>query len=192
MPDIFSFLQGLKIKIWFKKAFKNIDIFLKCFFFYLAFVGIFGYSVFIMQEGAQLLSFSNFSASDTRQYALLRQNIDYMSEINKSIRFFTKYFLWMIPPQHKSYFHYANSIELYVETLRAEILANDPSVYLNEHISLTFKYNSFKKAKNGLWIASNGKVKVILISEPESKSIEISGILRADPDKAGGVILVAE
>ena len=192
MPDIFDFLQRLKIKIWFEKAFKNINTFLKVFFFYMAFAGIFSFNAFLMQESAQLLSFANFSASDTQQYGLMKENIEYMGEINKTIRFFTKYFLWMLPPNKTAYMHYGNGLELYIATLKAEILAKDPSLFIGEHITMVFRYTNFKKAKNGLWIASNGKVKVILISEPESKSIEISGILRADPDKAGGVILVAE
>lgn len=168
--------------IRFEKALKFIAL-------YLAVAGLFGFSCFIMEEGVQLLSFAQFSASDNKQYALMKRNLDYMEQINKSLKFMNTWFLWMLPPQQAGYRHYAAATDRYIETLRAEVLANDPSVYVGEQVTLRFQFDSYEKKHNNLWVAKNRRVKILLDAPPGGKVIEIEGILKPDPDIAGGVIL---
>lgn len=192
MPDIFDFLQRIKIKIWFEKALKNINTFLKIFFFYMAFAGIFSFSCFLIEEMQQVTIWSGFPSQDTGRYDLLKENCELLARSNKTAKFINKWFVWMLPPQQIAYRYYFESIDQYIKNIEGLILAKDPSLFIGEYKAITFKYNSFKKGKNGLWIAYNGKVKVILDDEPVTKSLKLSGRLRADPDKAGAVILVAE
>ena len=167
-------------------------LWLKAILTYLALSGVFGFSCFLMQEGAQLLSFANFSASDTHQYQLMKQNTEYMTEIKKSIRFLNKYFLWLVPPQQKSYEHYATSLELYIKTLEMEIMASAPELFIDEIVTLDFKYQSYSPGKNNLFVLKNKKVKVIINNPPTHPVVRVTGIVQPDPTVTGGVVIVAE
>ena len=166
--------------------------FLKFGALYLAFAGVFGFTIFIMEEGIQLLSFANFSASDTRSYGLMKENLDLMKDINSSLKSINKYFLWLIPPQQIGYNRYAQATDQYIKTLEAEIMANQPGLYANQRVSIIFKHNSYSKAKNGLYVAKNKKVKVIMAQPPESKFIHITGMARPDPEMMDGIVITAE
>ena len=192
MVNLSFLIQKLKIKIWFSKIFENTEFILKCFLFYMAFAGIFSFSCFIFEEQQQILVFSNFPSQDTRRYDLLKENCEMLEQSNRVAKFVNKWFVWMLPPQQIAYRYYFESIDQYIVNIEGLILAKDPSLFIGEHITMVFRYTNFKKAKNGLWIASNGKVKVVLSQEPATKSLKLSGVLRPDPDRAGGVILVAE
>jgi len=166
-------------------------LFLKWVALYLALVGVVSFSCFIMEESIQLLSFAQFSASDTRQYSLMKDNLDMMAEITDSLDFTNKFFLWLLPPQRMGYDYYVKATRQYIKTLEGEILANNPSVYIGRHVDIKFRHKSFKPAKNGLYIAQNNKVKAILTSQPNTQEITISGVIQPDPDKLGGVIIIA-
>ncbi len=182
-------VQKIKMKIWFGAVVDKVHIFLKCFYFYLAFAGIFSFTAFIAEESIQLLSFAQFSASDTRQYALMKENLEYMERINNSLKFLNTWCLWVIPPQQLGYRHYAAATDRYIETLKAEILANDPSVYIGEDVTIRFAYKGYERKNNGLWVARSKGVKVVLKDPPQSAIIEITGRLRADPEVPGGVVI---
>ncbi len=188
--SIFSNLSNIWAKIRVYVTVVTIQLskfkeFLKFGALYLAFAGVFGFTIFIMEEGIQLLSFANFSASDTRSYGL-------MKDINGSLKAINKYFLWLIPPQQIGYNRYAQATDQYIKTLEAEIMANQPGLYANQYVSINFKHNSYSKAKNGLYIAKNKKVKVIMTQPPESKFIHITGMARPDPETLDGIVITAE
>ncbi len=186
----FDLFHKFKDKVYSYNLFKRFSIFLKAILTYLAISGVFGFSCFLMQEGAQMLSFANFSASDTKQYQLMKVNLEYMSEIEDSINFLNKYFLWLIPPQQKSYEHYANSLGLYIKTLEMEVLANAPELYLDQEINMQFQYASYKPGKNNLFVLKNKKIKIITNKIPDGPVLHVQGIAQPDPEVASGIIIV--
>jgi len=122
---------AMSYKLKLGKIYNSINIFLKIFYFYLAFIGIFSFSAFIMEEANQILTFSQFSASSHRNYAAMKDTIELSDKINKSMRFIADYALWLIPPQQIAYRAYADSQDQY----------NQPDLFLNQHINITgFKY----------------------------------------------------
>lgn len=159
---------------------------------YIAVAGIVGFSIFIHEEAIQLLSFANFSASDTRQYHLLKDNLDHMKEINESLRWLNNHFMWMVPPQLLGYRHYANATDAYIRTLTAEVLRHDPAALVGERVDMPFVPESLSPGHNGLWIARARGVRIILKSEPTTKTVFVSGVLRPDPEFKGGVVIEAE
>lgn len=190
MPiDIIDFFKKIKLKIKFQKSIETINVVLKLFFFYLAFIGIFGFSLFILEEITQVNCWAIFAASDANRYDLIKKNCDIISQTNESAKWINKYFMWINPFQYLAYKAYADGIDVYIETQQAFILANDPSVYIGEYVTLQFKYNTYKPAKNGLFAAVNNKIKIILQESPKQKTIQVSGIVRPDPDRLGGVII---
>jgi len=172
LPNIPTKLQFIKFKEFLSKL-------LKFFYFYLAFVGIFGFSCFIMEEGIQLISFANFSASDNRNYATITSNLDLVERINQTKRTVATWTLWLIPPQRYAYLAYADSVDRYIHTLRQEILANSPECLLNRHVSIEgFRYLSAKKLKNSAWELRNRDISVIVAEKPQGRTVSVSGILR--------------
>ena len=192
MIDIMDVLKKINFKIVLQKPIETINIILKCFFFYLAFVGIFGFSLFLAEEQSQILVWSGFPSQDTGRYDLLRENCEMIKATNDTAKVINKWVMWLMPPQKWAYGEYHKSMDQYIKNINALILANDPEVYLNEHVSIQFKYNTFKPAKNGLWIAQSNKVKVILKAPPATRVIAVAGIIKSDPEKKGGVIIEAE
>jgi len=191
MPiDIIELFKKIKVKIKFQKPINFINTFLKCFFFYLAFIGIFGFSLFILEEITQVNCWAVFAASDAKRYDLIKKNCDIISQTNETAKWINKYCMWINPFQYLAYKAYADGIDVYLETQQAFIMANDPAVYINEYVTMRFKHNAYKPGKNGLYIATNNKIKVILVGPPAARILNISGIVRLDPDRSGSVIII--
>lgn len=178
-------LGNLKLKLFFK----TINKLLKFIALYIAVAGLISFSCFIMEESIQLLSFANFSASDTRSYGLMYDNLQDMKKINNSLHFLNKYFLWMLPPQRMGYGHYVTSTDLYIATLKQEILANRPSLFIGQEISFKFYYEKFHKTKNNLFEIKAGKIKIIQKTMPDNNHIQVTGVPVADPVVSGGIIV---
>lgn len=175
----------LKMKLYLLRF----STFLKWAAVYLAVAGTFSFSCFLMEESIQLLSFAQFSASDTKQYHLMKRNLDLMEEVNSNLKFINKWFVWMVPPQRLGYGFYTQATDHYIDTLKAEVMANDPSVYAGEQVSLYFTARKVVTAQNGRWVASSPRVKVIFDKAPGKGAMRVEGKLRLDPDVAGGVII---
>lgn len=156
---------------------------------YLTLVGVISFSLFIGQEACQMTSFGNFSASDTRRYDLMKQNLSTMSNILSGMVWINKPLVILNPFQYWAYESYIKATRNYIETLEAEIFANEPGLFSGEQVSSLFTYQSYQPAKNGLYVAINKRVKVILSEPPESRSIQVAGTARPDPDKDSGIII---
>ena len=168
----------------------NINLFLKMFYFYLSFVGIFGFSLFIAEESIQTIVFGSFAAQTAHRYDLLKTNIEAIEGITKTSRTINTWCMWINPFQYWSYGAFLDGSELYVTSVKALILANAPELYINEKISMAFKPDSYSAAQNNLFIAENRSIKVILRQAPASKTIQVTGMAQADPDKKDGIVII--
>jgi uncharacterized membrane protein YcgQ (UPF0703/DUF1980 family) len=175
---------AMSYKLKLGKIYNSINIFLKVFYFYLAFIGIFSFSAFIMEEANQILTFSQFSASSHRNYAAMKDTIELSDKINKSMRFIADYALWLIPPQQIAYRAYADSQDQYNHVLRQEILANQPDLFLGQYVNITgFKYLSYGRTDKGHWELKNRDITVIVSQDklaygPTTESLPVAGKLR--------------
>jgi len=157
---------------------------------YLTIIGVISFSLFLFEESAQMLSFANFSASDTKRYDLMKTNLNIMSDIMDTAESMNRLLYILNPFQHKAYKAYVLATRAYISTLEGEILANAPELYINEKISMAFKPDSYSAAQNNLFIAENRSIKVILRQAPASKTIQVTGMAQADPDKKDGIIII--
>lgn len=180
-------IDKLKFKFKYGRILDRISGITKIFYLYLAFVGIFGFSCFIMEEGIQLISFANFSASDNRNYATMMDNLDLAESINKTKRSIAFWTLWLIPPQRKAYIAYADSVDQYVQTLRMEILANEPELFENRTVTIdSFRYLNISRTESGGWVASSRDIDIYLPDKPDAQ-IDITGQIRLN--KSGRVYI---
>ena len=150
---------------------------LKYFYLYLSIIGLISFSCFICQEAIQIVTFANFSCSDTRRYDLLKKNIEKIAEINDHLRALNAVLLIMQPFQYIAYSDYCNGTQSYIETLQAEVLANDPGLYAGEQISIDFYYKSLISDQRGFVIKS-GKLLCILATKPQGNPVRITGVVR--------------
>ena len=157
---------------------------------YLTIIGVISFSLFLFEESAQMLSFANFSASDTKRYDLMKTNLNIMSDIMDTAESMNRLLYILNPFQHKAYKAYVLATRAYISTLEGEILANAPELYINEKISMAFKPDSYSAAQNNLFIAENRSIKVILRQAPASKTIQVTGTAQVDPDKKDGIIII--
>jgi hypothetical protein len=169
--------------------------FLKLFYFYLAFVGMFGFSAFIMEEANQILTFSQFSASSHRNYAAMKQTIELSEKINTKMRWIADWCLWLIPPQQVAYRAYADSQDQYNMVLRQEILANEPDLFIGEYISIVgFKHLSYGRTEADDWELRSRDISVIvkqsrLPAGPATATLKVTGVLQR---KDGRLVVHAE
>lgn len=166
--------------------------FVKVFYFYLAFVGIFGFSLFIAEEAMQVCMWGNFAAQDAGRYDLIKNNIETIGKTNEIFQKINDSCMWINPFQYWGYGAWSDGTDAYVASMQGLILAKEPSLYTSERISMNFKWDSYKRGKNGFYVAVNGKVKVILNFEPKKKTLAISGVVSIDPDVEKGVIITAQ
>ena len=159
-----------------KKAKSVLDDFLKWFYLYLGIIGLVSFSLFIMEEAIQSCQFANFSCSDTYRYDLIKKNIERISKINKHLKVLTVTLMWMQPFQWWAYQDYGDATDNYVASLQAEVLANDPGLYVGQEIDIDFYWKSVIKREK--YILSAGKLVYRTETMPESNSVRIKGIVR--------------
>lgn len=189
MIDIQDLLDKFKLKILMHGVLKKINIILKIFFFYLAFVGIFGFSLFILEEQSQILVWACFPSQDTHRYDLLKQNCEMIKATNQTGQFINKWFMWMMPPQQLAYRAYHESMDQYVVNIMALILANEPGLFIGQQIKFKFYYKSWQRKQNNLYEIVHNKIKVLQNFEPGQKFIQVTGVPVPDPEQRGGIII---
>jgi hypothetical protein len=187
VSEVFSGLQE-KLLTW--NVFNKTKILLQCFYFYLAFIGIFGFALFIAEETQQINMWAIFAASDSNRTDLILKNCQVIDEINQGSKFINKWFMWINPFQKWSYSALNDGVDVYLETQRAYVLSKSPELYIGKNIELDFRYKSYKPGKNNLFILKNKKVKIITSKLPEGPVTHINGIVQPDPEVTGGVIII--
>jgi hypothetical protein len=102
-------------------------------------------------------------------------NLDLVEDINRVKRQIANWTLWLIPPQRYAYLAYADAVDRYIQTLRMEILANEPHLFEGRVVTIEgFKYLRTKRGESGHWIASSRDIDVYLDKKP-TKNITIKG-----------------
>jgi len=172
------------------QVFQRIKIVLQCFYLYLAFAGIFGFSLFIAEEIMQINMWANFAASDANRTDLILKNCATIEKTNNISKSINKYFMWLLPPQQWAYEALGEGVDVYLETQRAYVLARSPELFIGQDIKIDFMYKSYTPGKNNLFVLKNQKVKVIVNKIPSGTVVNITGTVLADPAVTGGVIII--
>lgn len=137
----------------------------------------------------QICMWGNFAAQDAQRYDLIKANLEAIEKTNHVFRKINNYCMWINPFQKWSYGAWSDGTNHYVASMQGLILANEPNLYLGQYVSIQFKWDSFKPAKNGYYIAKNKKVKVLLKYAPKNQIISVSGTVQSDPEVQNGIII---
>ena len=170
------------------RAINRFELFIKILFAYLAFVGLGSFPLFIAEEQSQILCWSNFPAMSERRYDLVQMNLDSLGETVRFMRAVNKYWMWMCPPQKRSYEIYADGLDGYIKTHESIILGSSPELYLDRTVSVKFRAQSQKPVQDGV-LLKNNKFNVIINKNFNLKSeyLDVSGKIQ-NIDGIGTVI----
>ena len=157
--------------------------FLKAFYLYLSIIGLVSFSLFIMEEAIQSIQFANFSCGDTRRYDLMRSNIEQIAEINSHMRTLNKILRLIQPIQWWAYRDYSDNIDLYVQSMQAEILANQPEVYVDTYVDIWFYWKTIESQPNGSFLLKHRDIIVPIDKIPQEKPTRVSGFLMREKNK---------
>jgi len=163
---------------------------MKMFFLYLSIIGLFSFSLFIAQEGIQMMSFGAFSCKDTGRWDLIKKNNDKINHILDHMTIINTWLMWMQPFQYIAYGDYITATRAYVEAQEALVLAHDPGLYEGDEISIDFYYRTATqdKSRPNIWKLQSGKLVVFVDTLPPNKSFSLSGTvtrLRITPELWG-------
>jgi len=172
-----------------KKLSDYYGLFLKTLFAYLAFVGIFGFSLFIMEEASQVIMWANFSATDQHRFDLVKKNCEAIKRINQYGRTLNKYAGWLNPFQMMAYDAFHDGTDLYADTLLQQALAGDPSLFIGEKISVQINWISYEKQISGKVRLSARTFSCDVEDIPKSKTIAVTGVISVDKDNPGRLFL---
>ncbi len=159
-----------------KRVVQYFNNFLKIFYFYLAAVSLITFSLFICEEAIQGLMFANFSCSDTYRYDLIKKNIEKMKEINHHLKKMNIILQFLQPFQWWAYKDFGEATDRYIESLQAEVLANDPGLYINRIVTIQFYWRKCTE-ENGKFLLRNGKMSVWVKEKPIEKTIIVTGVM---------------
>jgi hypothetical protein len=171
--------------IW--KIESRLLLLLRGFYVYLAFVGIFAFSLFIAQEATQIVIWANFNGLSEKRYNLVKANLDFLEDINNTGKFINKYFMWINPVQKWSYNAFHRGTDQYINTIQAAVLAHEPALYADQAITFEFKYTSSSRLESGDWELRNRDISVRVPERPDGEYINIQGVIRKLP---GGRVVI--
>ena len=146
---------------------------------FLSLLGAITFSLFILEESAQVVIFGTWPARSTRDYEHLLRGAELLSSINTAIRCINYSVGWIQPLSFISYWKYSQALSYYTESLNKEILASSPELFTGKRVEITFTPQKIIKDKAHFRLI-NGRICVIVPSLPQCRSIRVSGTLKKE------------
>jgi len=143
------------------KAIKGLKVVLTSFLAFITLFGLIGFSLFILEESAQVLMFSSWQAIDAHRWDIVLIGVDQMTVANDTLKAINKYAGWINPLSFLSYDAYATATDTYIMALMARILANEPSLFIGREVKFTFKPKKVESLSDGNFAHMNRNLRVI-------------------------------
>lgn len=159
---------------------KRIDILkriLKGFYIYLAIVGIFSFSLFIMEESCQTITFATFSAKDANRYDIIKSNYELMANINSHMRILNKALIFLQPITMFAYSDFSRATDQYIATMKAVCIARDPGLYVGERITINFQYKKATRQPDKTVKLLSNKIVILVKDMPIDNPVKITGVM---------------
>lgn len=150
----------------------------KLFWAYMAVVGLITFPLFIMEESIQTATWGTWSAQTAKDPKLQLAGIRIIEKINIAMDTINRTLGWIQPLSMLSYDAYSQATQIYVDSVRAKLLAHDPEVFEGERVSCEFTPRTIQVLEDGRYLLQNGKIAVIVDTEPKMEPMKIEGIMR--------------
>ena len=162
--------------------FNKINTILKIFAVYLSVCGIFGFSMFIMEESQQVVMFSTWQSIDCNDWPTVKASIVMMEGFNKTLNFINYSGGWLNPLCFLSYRAYYKATAQYIHALRSKALAHAPELFVGEKVTLTIVPRSATPVEGGFWELRAGKLLILSMDGSLSERV-VSGTLVSDQSR---------
>ena len=123
-----------------------------------------------------MVSFSNFSTTDTRQWSQTKRNLEHITVVLDHMKTMNAILMAMQPIQWYAYSDYIKATEKYVESLHLECLANDPGLYVGETRNYHFYFKEVSHTQEGYRL-KNGRIVHLTDKLPQDQFIDLRGYL---------------
>jgi hypothetical protein len=161
----------------------KIKVFLSCFAVIMSIWGTVTFSLFILEESFQCAMFGTWPAQDANRWDLVRTGTKTMQGTVNTLRTVNNIIGWIQPLAFLSYRDFGKSAQGYIDSLNAKALAHDPSMFLDEVVTIDFAPKDIKYLPDGSLLLSGGKLGVICHEDRRRKSYHITGLLVEHKDK---------
>ena len=146
---------------------------------YLALAGLITFSMFILEESSQTITFGIWPAKNARAWANVKRGLDLMENINTTLKIVNYSVGWVQPLAFISYRAYSEATDSFIESSIVEVLANEPELYLNRKIRIEFIPRSIESLEDGSFLATNGRLNARRSERPViGQVIRVEGILK--------------
>ena len=170
-------LRGPGEKSLFEKFFNGLK-------WYLAFCGLITFSMFILEESLQTTTFGIWPAKNAKAWANVKRGLDLMDKINTTLKIINYSVGWIQPLAFISYGAYTEASDSFINGSIAEVLANEPELYLNCKVAVDFVPKKIESLEDGTWLAVNGRMAAKVKIQPTiGEAIHVEGVLRKLNDR---------
>lgn len=146
---------------------------------YLALAGLITFSMFILEESLQSVTFGIWPAKNAKAWANVKRGLDLMDNINSTLKIINYSVGWFQPLAFISYRAYSEASDSFIESSVVEVLANEPELYLNNKVRIEFIPRSIESLEDGSFLAVNGRLSVKQKFRPTiGEVIRVEGILK--------------
>ena len=146
---------------------------------YLALAGLITFSMFILEESLQSVTFGIWPAKNAKAWANVKRGLDLMENINTTLKIVNYSVGWVQPLAFISYRAYSEASDSFIESSIVEVLANEPELYLNRKVRIEFIPRSIESLEDGSFLATNGRLNARRPERPTiGQVIRVEGILR--------------
>jgi len=105
---------------------------------YISVSGLVTFSMFILEESAQVATFATWPAAEAKDWGSAKLGCDRIRDANRLLRIINYSCGWIQPLAFIAYRSYALSTDVYIRAMRSKIFAHAPELFDGERISTTF------------------------------------------------------
>jgi len=170
------------------KAIRGLKGVFVVFFAIITIFGLVTFPQFLFEESFQCGQFGTWAAISAKNWPLVMEGVEIMTEINELSKKVNRTAGWINPLSNLSYRSYTKASDYYIKALSARVFANDPSLFIGRKVTFSFTPNKTENLANGNFRFSNGRSvisdgRLSAISDATSRvnasnKISVTGILQ--------------
>ena len=143
------------------KAIRGLKGVFVVFFAIITIFGLVTFPQFLFEESFQCGQFGTWAAISAKNWPLVMEGVEIMTEINELSKKVNRTAGWINPLSNLSYRSYTKASDYYIKALSARVFANDPSLFIGRKVTFSFTPNKTENLANGNFRFSNGRLSVI-------------------------------
>ncbi len=155
----------------------------------MAVVGLVTFPLFILEESIQTATWGTWSAQTANDPKLQLAGVKVIEKINLTMDTINRILDWLQPLSMLSYDAYSQATQVYVDSVKAKLLAQSPEIFAGDRIQFEFHPHSLLIREDGRYELVNGKIAVVFNHEPKLAPLKVEGVLQ---EIDGRIVVVME